>query len=700
MPLAVDFYSRQAAARSQTRWLVIGFVAALLAVTLALDLVAFFAFGVTHRDLYGQRVPMGPLEYALTNPGSALSWTLFIVAGLGLASLYKSLELRGGGGVVARSLGGIRIGRDTADIKRKRLVNVVEEMAIASGVPMPEIYVLEQEAGINAFAAGHTPANAAVTVTQGALDNLNRDQLQGVIAHEFSHILNGDMRLNIQLMGWLFGLFVVALVGRLIVNFSPRDRRGFGGMVAAGLAVLVLGYVGLFFGRLLQAAVSRQRERLADASGVQFTRNPDGLKDALIKIAVLPDGSAITAADAEQAAHMFFAEGLSRAFATHPPLLERIKEIDPHFNPKDLPQIAADLQRKADPADRVPSGSTPPRPSAAPASPANLATQLSGLGRSMTQGAGAVVPAAVLASAGTGAAGASAGPGRPVTPAAVAAQVGKPETLHIEQAKAMRLALPESFRHFAESSGHSQALVLALLLSRDPAVRQRQLEILTRQLGAANVAVVEEAAPLADSLDPMLRLPALQQIFPALRRTTPQQRRALGRIANDLIYADSRLDVFEFCLAKLLESLLDDELNARTPHGKLSLEDAQNELFVLFVTLAQLGAHDDQSARIAYEAGMSSLFPMRRPQYQHMNDWPERLSAALPRLESLHPFAKKAVIEALVKAIVSDDVMTVEESELLRAVCALMHCPLPMLVAFGQPETGALTDGDEPATNG
>ena len=696
----MDFYSRQAAARGQTRWLVIAFVLSLLAVTLALDLVAFFAFGVTHRDLDGQRAPMGPLQYVLTNPGTAFAWTLFILGGLGLASMYKSLELRGGGGVVARSLGGIRIGRDTADIKRKRLVNVVEEMAIASGVPMPEIYVLEQEAGINAFAAGHTPANAAITVTQGALDNLNRDQLQGVIAHEFSHILNGDMRLNIQLMGWLFGLFVVALVGRLIVNFSPRDRRGVGGMIAAGLAVMVLGYVGLFFGRLLQAAVSRQRERLADASGVQFTRNPDGLKDALIKIAVLPDGSAITAADAEQAAHMFFAEGLSRAFATHPPLLERIKEIDPHFNPKDLPQIAADLQRKADLADTLAAASA--RPSTAPEAPrpGNLATQLSGLGRSMTQGAGAAVPAAVLASAGA----AAVGPGG-VAPAAaaataVAAQVGRPETMHIEQAKAMRLALPEGFRHFSESSGHAQALVLALLLSRDPAVRQRQLEILTQQLGAANVAVVEEAAPLADSLDPMLRLPALQQIFPALRRTTPQQRRALGRIANDLIYADSRLDVFEFCLAKLLESLLDDELNARTPHGKLSLEDAQNELFVLFVTLAQLGAHDDQSARVAYEAGMSSLFPMRRPEYSHLPDWPERLSAALPRLESLHPFAKKAVIEALVKAIASDDVMTVEESELLRAVCALMHCPLPVLVAFDQPETGAATDGDEPAPTG
>ena len=701
----MDFYSRQAAARSQTRWLVIGFLLSLIAVTVALDLVLFTAMGAATRNELGFRAPVGPLVFAALNPGSAFFCTLVILGTLGLSSAYKSLELRGGGGVVARSLGGVRVGREMSDVKLKRLINVVEEMAIASGVPVPEIYVLEQEPGINAFAAGHTPANAAITVTQGALDNLNREQLQGVIAHEFSHILNGDMRLNIQLMGWVFGLFIVALIGRFILSFSPRDRRGSNGAVAVGFAVMVLGYLGLFLGRLLQAAVSRQRERLADASGVQFTRNPDGLKDALIKIAALPEGSAIAATNAEQAAHMFFAEGLSRMFATHPPLLERIKELDPHFDPHNLPQIAAELERQgalaamADaPADLRPTvtagGATGPstvatsatgvRGAAAPgiASPANLATQLSGLGRSMTQGGpNAAVPAAVLAAA--GAAGLAAG--------GVAAQVGKPETLHIEQAQAMRLALTESFREFAESTGHAQALVLALLLSRDPAVRDRQMAILSKALGPNNLTVIQQAAPLADDLDPMLRLPALQQIFPALRRATAPQRRALAQIANDLIHADARLDVFEFCLAKLLETLLNDELQARTPHGLVSLEDAQSELSVLFVTLAQLGAHDDNAARMAYEAGMSAVFPMRRPPYQHLYDWPKRLSDALPRLEDLHPFAKKAAIEGMVKTIVSDDVMTVEEAELLRAVCALLHCPLPPLLSFGlsveEPET-------------
>src|SRR6195256_1088840 len=239
----MDFYARQAAARGQTRWLVIGFILSLLAVALALDLVLFTFLSSAQAN----RPVVAPLQFVARNPGVALFFTLMVMGVLGLASLYKSMELRGGGGVVARSLGGVLVAQDTTDLQRKRLLNVVSEMAIASGVPMPEVYVLEQESAINAFAAGHTPANAAVTVTQGALDRLNRDQLQGVIGHEFSHILNGDMRLNVQLMGWVFGLFVVALVGRLILNFSPRDRRNSNNAILAlGFAVMVLGYVGLF----------------------------------------------------------------------------------------------------------------------------------------------------------------------------------------------------------------------------------------------------------------------------------------------------------------------------------------------------------------------------------------------------------------------------------------------------------------------
>jgi Zn-dependent protease with chaperone function len=333
----VDFYTRQAQARSQTRWLVVGFVIAIVAVVCALDLVLFMTLGLGDTRHSGR----SPLLFVQQNPGAALVCTLLVLAVVGLSSVFKSLQLRGGGGVVARSLGGVRIGRDTQDLKLRRLHNVVEEMAIASGVPMPEIYVLENEAGINAFAAGHTPANAAVAVTQGALDRLNRDELQGVIAHEFSHVLNGDMRLNVQLMGWLFGLFVVALIGRTLLRYAPRGRRSGGGLLAAAFGVMVLGYVGLFCGRLLQAAVSRQRERLADASGVQFTRNPDGLKGALVKIAGLAEGSRLVEADAEQAAHMLFAPGLSRIFATHPPLAERIRALDPRFDVKQLDQVAA-----------------------------------------------------------------------------------------------------------------------------------------------------------------------------------------------------------------------------------------------------------------------------------------------------------------------------------------------------------------------
>ena len=681
----MDFFARQAAARGQSRWLVIAFILSLLAVALALDLVlfTFLASGRAHQP------DIDPLGFAARNPGLAVASTLIVMGVLGLASLYKSMELRGGGGVVARSLGGVLVDSDTRDIRRKRLLNVVSEMAIASGVPMPEVYVLEQEQAINAFAAGHTPANAAVTVTQGALDRLNRDQLQGVIGHEFSHILNGDMRLNLQLMGWVFGLFVVGLIGRLILNFSPRDRRNNNNaIVVLGLAVMVLGYVGLFFGRLLQAAVSRQRERLADASGVQFTRNPGGLKEALVKIAAMPDGSVLLAPQAEQAAHMFFAEGLNRAFATHPPLLERIRELDPKFDESEIARAAA--QMAAEPIASVdtdasarPGASARPMGSAEPA--AGGAGAGSGLGAGAAGGLAAGVGSGVAAggaAAGSGlAAGATAGfgAGTPATGAALANMSSLAGTLtpaHIQHAQTLYAALPDVVRDF-QSPGRAQALVVALLLSKEPAVRQHQFALLAQKLSAGNVACIEQIAPRVDAIDPMLRLPVLQQVFPSLRRVPVAQRRALAGLASDLIHTDARIDAFEFSLAKLLETLLVDELEARVPHGTVSLESAQEEIKVLFATLAQLGADDEHNARMAYEAGMTVVLPMRYPDYSALNDWPRQLSEALPRLERLEPLAKKRLMDGLVKTITSDGVMTEAESELLRTVCAVLHCPLP-----------------------
>jgi Zn-dependent protease with chaperone function len=678
----VDFFSRQAAARGQTRWLVIGFILSLLAVALALDLV-LFTFLASSR---AHAVDIDPLGFAARNPGAAIFSTLLVMGVLGLASLYKSVELRGGGGVVARSLGGVLVDPDTRDIKRKRLLNVVSEMAIASGVPMPEVYVLEQEAAINAFAAGHTPANAAVAVTQGALDRLNRDQLQGVIGHEFSHILNGDMRLNVQLMGWVFGLLVVGLIGRLILDFSPRDRRNNNNaIVVLGLAVMVLGYVGMFFGRLLQAAVSRQRERLADASGVQFTRNPQGLKEALIRIAALPEGSTLATPQAEQAAHMFFAEGLSRAFATHPPLLERIRELDPQFDESEIARVAAQMEAESGMAGDVGGGTQVTgdagRAWGAPHPGVSHVAGISALPEVVTTRAG-FGSHAVLTPGTSGALASGFTPvasQTPPAPGSGAAYAGVSALAGSMASHDAQQSLPSAVREF-QSPGRAQAFVVALLLSKEPAVRQRQFALLGQKLSAGNFGFIQQIAPAVDAIDPMQRLPALQQVFPALRRVPVAQRTALASLAAELIYADARIDAFEFSLAKLLETLLHDELDARVPHGTLNLEAAEQEVHVLFAALAQLGAQNEHDARIAYEAGMTAVLPMRSPEYTPLSDWARQLSAALPRLEQLQPLAKKRLIDGLVKTITTDDVMTAAEAELLRTVCALLHCPLPPLL--------------------
>jgi len=669
----MDFYSRQAQARKQTRWLVLAFIVSMLLVAVALDLVLFVALSFASPDLEQGAFTLSPIQFAADHPGTAVFCTLLVLSVIGIASLFKSLQLREGGSVVARSLGGTRIGRDTTDFKRKRLHNVVEEMAIASGVPMPEIYVLEQERSINALAAGHTPANAAVVVTQGALDTLSRDELQSVVAHEFSHVLNGDMRLNVQLMGWLFGLLVVALIGRTLLRYAPRGRRGAPAVLVAALAVMILGYAGLFFARILQAAVSRQRERLADASSVQFTRNPDGLRGALLKIAGLPEGSFIREADGEQAAHMFFAPGVRRLLRTHPPIEERIREIDPQFNAKQLSTLAANALKS------VPAFSAAEM---VKANPADLVKDPTKLATLVAAASGVADPSpAAAAAAATSAA---------VKPEAIAAKVGQLETVHIAQARELRLALPDTLRDFVESTGRARALVLALLLSRDDAVRERQFDLLGKSISEEEVAVVRATLPVAASLEPMLRLPALLQIFPALRRLPIADRQQLAKLADGLIRADARVDVFEFCLAHLLATLLKDEIEARAPHGNVTLDQAETDIQVLFATLAQFGASDAREARMAYEAGMQMVLPMRRPPYLSIEDWPQRLADSLRRLEKLQLFAKKAVIEGLAKTIAHDDVLNVSEAELLRTVCAALHCPLPpLLPGLIQPRVAA-----------
>ena len=330
----MDFFDRQTRARRNTKLLVVYFVcgvALLILAVYAAALLIFAGAGASHQHRYGEEASI-----ALWQPQLFLGVAVGTLAVIAMGSGFKTLELAQGGSAVATSLGGRLVDPNTSDPDERKLLNVVEEMAIAAGLPVPQVYVLPDERGINAFAAGHSTSDAVVAVTEGSIRLLTRDELQGVIGHEFSHILNGDMRLNLRLMGIIFGILCLAVIGRVLLYTRGRSSKDKNPLPLLGLALIVIGWIGVVFGRLIQAAVSRQREFLADASSVQFTRNPAGLAGALKKIGGLSYGSKLEAASRGEASHMFFGNGMGESFFhlmdTHPPLAERIRAIDPSFD--------------------------------------------------------------------------------------------------------------------------------------------------------------------------------------------------------------------------------------------------------------------------------------------------------------------------------------------------------------------------------
>ena len=413
----------------------------------------------------------------------------------------------------------------------------------------------------------------------------------------------------------------------------------------------------MFFGRLLQAAVSRHRERLADASAVQFTRNPGGLSGALLKIAGVSSGSRLVAPEAEEVAHMLFAAGLPRLFATHPSLEERLKALDPAFRPGELPARAAEAARSAlrqRQADATQAG--------APARPAAPGGAFPG------------VQHVALAS----------------NAAAIAAQAGTIATEQVRYAEQARASIPEGVREFVDSADHARALTLALLMSKVPEVLEAQRRLLEDAYGEEFCAHVLAQRATANALSPALRLPAVQQLFPSLRRLSMGERQKLRDVVVRIALTDSRIDVFECCLTLLLASSLYDGLEAGAQHGSASLLQEIDAIHVLFSVLAAQGATDRSLSMPAYEAGISIVLPEHRPAFRNIDEWPTALRDALARLVHLRPFAKKVLIEGMVRCIAHDRTLSVAEGELLRTVCAVLHCPLPPILGQagpGQAET-------------
>lgn len=632
----VNFFEHQDEAKRNTRHLVLLFLLAVIAIIVAVDAVLLLLFSSASDQ--SMTVASGNLGDFLGSHSSILLFgSLGTGAIIGFASLYRSASLRDGGGSVARAMGGVPVEADPRDPLRQRLRNVVEEIAIASGVPVPEIYIMEQEPGINAFAAGFSPSDAAVAVTRGTLENLNREELQGVIAHEFSHIFNGDMRINIRLMGALFGIMVLAIAGRRILSgarFSSGSRKNGGGAIILFAAALTaIGYIGLFFARWIKAALSRQREYLADASAVQYTRNPQGIAGALKKIAVHAGGAAL-ASDSEEIAHMLFGEGRAAAlFATHPPIVERIQRIEPGFRHEELTEIAKRIARQSHrKAERE---------------------------RAAAKGAAKRTP---------------------FDPRSIIEDIGRPDWERIVAAAVLAASLPPSLLSAARSTEWAPELLLTILLDKEDSIRERQLLAIAENLGAESEAQVSYLAKSALPIRPEQRLPLLEIAFPALKRRPLEFIQRMLATVNQIVHLDGKVEVFEFLLAKVISLHLNDAINPAQSRsgGNDTLQAQAQAVRDVIAILAQHGHGDQDLVQRGYLNGIDSAGVERLPLHPP-GDWVATLENALSRLDKLRNREKERLIKALMDTILTDNHAKTEELELLRAIGSALHIPLPLL---------------------
>ena len=647
----MNFFEHQENARKAGKRLIVLFVLALIAVVIAVNAVGAFLY----LSLMGGDGALR-LQGALPN-GFFLTNTLVTVGLIGGGTWIETQRLAAGGEAVARMVGARAVDPSTRDLLERRLVNVVEEMAIASGVTVPRVYIMDDEPGINAFAAGHAVNDAVITVTRGTLTRLTRDELQGVIAHEFSHILNGDMRLNIRLIGVLFGLTMIATFGRFLMEVgrgSSDSKGGAGAFVAAGLALFVVGYIGVFFGRLIKAGVSRSREFLADASAVQFTRNPDGIGGALRKIGGLAEGrvpgSAIRHPHAETLSHLFlgaarrnFASGL---LATHPPLPERIKRIYGRalgFSAAPELPVALALAGRDAAADATLAPLPFARPEVAVPSPL----------------------ASLVASA----------PALPL----VAESIGNPVPAKAPPASLDELLVHLGLRDAVSDSTRAQLLALGLLVDKEQPMQDDQRALLAQALGAAAAQEVERLHGIAQRLPPGARLPVLDLLVPTLRRLPLATCERLLMLCHGLIHADGKLTLAEFLLFTVLKRRIGAP-GRRAPAVRYNaVRELAGDAALVLSLIASVRARADepQAMQRAFGAGLTLLPGVDAPIVAREALSLDAVDAALDRLNQLKPLAKPAFIKACTAAAFSGGATTWKAASCLRTVCAALDAPLP-----------------------
>lgn len=637
----MNFFEAQDKARRNTLWMVLLFSLAVIALIL---LTNFFLLCI-YRYMQTNQVVVSPETlYRI------YSWQTFVAVGIGVValifggSLYKTLSLAGGGPVVAEMLGGRLVSHATTDPMQRRLLNVIEEMALAAGMPIPQVYVLSDHS-INAFAAGRTPADAVIGITDGALRRLKREELQGVIAHEFSHIANGDMRLNIRLIAILHGILLLGLIGYFLLRSlrhvgRSRSRKGGGGLLAIaamGAGLMVIGYAGTFCGQWIKAIVSRQREYLADSSAVQFTRNIDGIAGALKKIGGSAGlGSYLDSASAPQYSHAYFADGIASfwqsMFATHPPLEDRIRRIEPGWDGEFL---SAEIQQIAE-----------PEPERQPKTGARETA----------------IAAAVLTSA-----------------QQAISEVGTLNEQNIDYMRELIVAMPPALREAAQDAYSARALIYAGLVKIQKDERAAVESLAATIANPDMQALVEKFGPPLDGLDERCKLPLLELCVHSLKEMSPNQYVQFKRAVHNIIASDRKINLREWVVQRFVIQQLDLHFGLRSAprakHGSLRNVRAEVEIILSVIAQAEHGDKSDIEAAFAAgaaETGLEKLEPIMPAAIEL-----KRLDSALDELTRLKPLAKPRLLKACVAIIMYDGRTTPRGIELVRAISTCIDCPMP-----------------------
>lgn len=643
----MNFFESQDVARKKTFQLIILFLLAVISLIVLTNILVMVVFGY----LDSNTANTGTLNAETLI--SQFDWPVFIMVGAGVSSivifgsLYKVVSLSSGGARVAEMMDARLIVEDSGDINKQKILNVVEEMAIASGTPVPPVYLLDED-GINAFAAGYKASDAVIGITRGAIEKLSREQLQGVIAHEFSHVFNGDMKLNIRLIGILHGITIIGTIGYYILRSTGRSRsrrskdEGAGGIIALGIGLLIIGYAGTFFGNMIKAAVSRQREFLADASAIQFTRNPDSIAGALKRIGGNASGSLLENSNTSEISHALFSQGINvfftGLFSTHPPLSKRIKRIDPHWDGKFDYTVEEKIDVKED--DSTDSGN---------------------------EDKSAAILTALAASTSID---------------AITSTIGQASVEHLNYAHTLIANIPDILKNAAHEPCGARALIYLLILDEDPALRKQQLHHL---MAHADPGAYRETVKLhhkTDSIKDEYRLPLVDMALSSLRQLSKKQHQLFKENLDILIKMDKKISLFEWMIQKIVNHHLDRVFEGRKHRKKenLSLRKTKNSCAILLSLLSHTGKQKNNNYQHAFDRANEELgnldIQLLDKQSLNLNS----LNQAIEELARLKPLQKPQLLRACAACITSDKTITVTEAELFRAIADTLDCPMPPLV--------------------